>query len=95
MFSHLLESILFTFKAAAVFFRFLWLGSIAVSDWLKGFPLVNKWYYSFLLPKILIVIVGSLVTSIPLWALILVSFLPAPIIGPLFFVAFILALAHF
>lgn len=95
MFSQLKESIIFTFKVAGVFFKFFWLGIVAISGWLKEFPLINKWYYSFLLPKALIVIVGLLVTSIPLWLLIPLSFVPLPIIAPIFFVAFIFALAHF
>lgn len=95
MFSHLKESTTFTWKAVATFFTFFWFGIVAVSGWLKEFPLINKWYYSFLLPKALIVIVGLLVTPIPLWLLVPLSFVPLPIIAPIFFVAFILALAHF
>lgn len=95
MFFHLKEAVIFTWRAVATFFKFFFFGIIALSDWLKEFPFINKWYYSFLLPKALIILVGYLVTSIPLWLLILLSFLPLPVIAPLFFVAFIFALAHF
>lgn len=95
MFYHLKEAVIFTWSSVTTFFRFFWLGMLALAEWLKEFPLIDKWYYSFLLPKAIIILVGYLVTSIPLWLLVLISFLPIGTIAPLFFVAFILALAHF
>jgi len=95
MFSHLKESAIFTFKAMASFFNALTFGVVALSDWLKGFAPVNDWFFVFLLPKLLIVLIGLLVTSIPLWVLVLVSFLPLQIIVPVFFVAFIIMFKQF
>ncbi len=95
MFSNLKESTLWTLAFFAIFFRYLWLGIIALSDWLKGFALVDKWFFTFFLTKVAIVLVGLLMTPIPLWILLGVSFLPLPVILSIFFVAFIVMFKQF
>jgi hypothetical protein len=93
MFYHLKEATLFTWKATATFFRFFWFGLVILLHWLRGFSFFNE-AYAFLVPKLLIIVVGLLVTNIPLWLLIPISFLPIAVVGPVFFVAFVVALAH-
>lgn len=92
--SHIRESVVFTWITVAVFFRYLWFCVIVLTDWLRGFSLVDKWVYVFFLPKVLVVVVGLLVTNIPLWLLIPFAFLPVQVVGPIFFIAFIVALAR-
>lgn len=81
--------------AVKSFFKFAWYGIIAVSDWLKGFALVNEWVFTFFLPKLAIVLIGLLVTPLPLWVLVILSFLPLGLTSALIFVAFIVAFLHF
>lgn len=81
--------------AATNFFKFLWYGVIALSDWLKGFALVDEWMFTFFLPKLFIVLIGLLVTPLPLWLLVLLSFLPLGLTSGLIFLAFVLAFLHF
>jgi hypothetical protein len=94
MFSILKESALWTFLIFKRFFQGVWFGIIALTEWLKGFSFIDQWFFTFLLPKLAIIFIGSLSTHIPLWILLIVSFMPIPIVGPLFFVAFIVMLAH-
>jgi hypothetical protein len=89
MLQNLKESTVFTFSLVVVFFRFFWFAIIALTDWLKGFAFINTWVFSFLLPKIGIIFIGHLITSLPWWLLVLLSFAPPGIVGAIFFVAFI------
>jgi hypothetical protein len=90
MLRNLFESFLFACKAIGAFFNILAFGVTALSDWSRGFAPVNKWFFVFFLPKMMIVAIGLIVTSIPWWILIGLSFLPTRVIGPIFFIAFII-----
>ncbi|MEZ0209137.1 MAG: hypothetical protein ACAH17_03105 [Candidatus Paceibacterota bacterium] len=94
MFSVLKDSTVWVFFALVSFCQAIWFGGIALTEWLQGFAFVDEWLLTFLLPKIAVVLLGLWVTSIPLWALLLISFLPIGIVAPLFFIAFIVMLAH-
>lgn len=95
MFSHLKESTSVLASGIKVFCTFFFFGVVALSDWLKGFALINQWIFVFLIPKILVIAIGYLVTPFPLWFLVPLSFLPIRILLPIFFLAFIFALARF
>lgn len=94
MLHHVKESTVFTFGLVRTFFKFLWYGMVALSDWLKGFTLINEWVFVFFLPKLFIVLIGLLVTPLPLWVLIPLSFAPPGAVGGVFFIAFIMAFAQ-
>jgi hypothetical protein len=94
MFSYLRESTAWTFALFGRFLFIVWFGMIALTEWLKGFALVDKWFFTVFLGKVVIILVGMLMTSIPLWILFLISFLPVSVIGPLFFIAFIVMLSQ-
>lgn len=89
MLRNLFESFIWVCKAVYLFFYSITLGFRGIFEWLGGFAPVNAWFFKFFLPKLAIVVVGLLVTQIPLWILIILSFLPPGIVGPTFFVAFI------
>lgn len=83
------------FTLVGIIFNFFFYAIVALIDWLKVFPLIDKWFTSFFLPKVVVVVVGLLVTPIPLIWLLIISFLPPGIVFSVFFVAFIYAFAHF
>lgn len=95
MLSHLKEATVFALKAIATFFRFFWFGIIALTDWLKGFAVINEWVFGFLLPKVLIVLIGMLMTPLSLPVLILISFLPRGAAYAIIFLAFIFSFMQF
>lgn len=94
MFSTLKESAVWTLLLFLRFFQIIWFFIIALSDWMKGFALVDKWFFTFFLTKVAVVLIGLLVTPFPLWVLIPLSFLPPPILMTVFFVTLIAVLAH-
>lgn len=95
MFSHLKEATIFTLALIAGFFRLLWFVIVALSDWLKGFASVDTWFFKFFLVKVVIILIGLIMTPFPFWVLVFLSFLPPPILAPLFFITLIIMLAHF
>lgn len=95
MLSRLFEATFFTLKGVAVFFKFFWFGIIALTVWLESLAVVNKWLFIFLLPKIVIVLVGMVMTPIPLLVLVLISFLPAGAAYGIIFLAFLFSFMQF
>jgi hypothetical protein len=95
MFSNLKESTLWTFALFGTFLAYLWFGTIALTDWMKGFALVDKWFFTFFLTKVGVALIGLLMTPFPLWLLIAISFLPLPVVLPIFFIAFIVMFKQF
>jgi hypothetical protein len=90
MFRNLFESFIYVCKVIVLIFRTITFGIVALAEWLGGFTLVDAWFFKFFLPKVMIVLIGMLVTPMPWWIIIFISFLPVRIIGPVFFVAFII-----
>lgn len=92
-FIHVQESVRTTWRELSAFFRYAWLVCIVLFNWSKEFSSVGS-AYSFFLPKILVISIGTFMTSIPFLFLLPVAFLPLRIVAPVLFVAFIIMFAH-
>lgn len=95
MFSYPKESIGVVASGIKVFCTFFFFGLAALMDWLKGFSLINQWVFIFLVPKLIIISIGYVITPFPLWFLVVISFVSMRIVSVLFFLAFIYMFAHF
>lgn len=87
-YSHIKTAAKSTWKEVAAFFIYLWLMLVVIFNWSKGFSPVGR-TYSFLIPKLIIVAMGALVTGIPFLLLVPIAFLPVGLVVPIFFAAFI------
>lgn len=56
---------------------------------MKGFAIVNKWFFKVFLSKVAIVLIGLTMTPLSVWVLVGLSFLPVPVVMPVFFILFI------
>lgn len=68
---------------------------MAVVVWLRGFAAIDTWVFKFFLLKVFLIMIGMLVTPLPLWVLVLLSFAPPGIVGGIYFLAFLYAFMHF
>jgi hypothetical protein len=94
MFTTLKDVVLWTLALFGRLLYYLWFGVYALSDWLKGFALVEKWFFTFFLSKVMIILLGLLMTHIPLWILVPLSFLSPRVVLPVYFVSFIYMLSQ-
>lgn len=91
MLSHLKEAFFWTLKLFARTGSTIGFIFSALWDWLKGFSAVAS-ASSFLVPKLLLVLVGKIFTPFPIWLLVFLSFAPPGPVYVVFFVAFIAVL---
>lgn len=92
-FIHIQESVRMTWRDLSVFFRYVWLICIILFNWSKEFSSVGS-AYNFFLPKILVVTIGTFMTSIPFLFLLPLAFLPLRIVAPVLFVSFVILFVH-
>ena len=71
---------------------FTWLVVQALIEWLKGFAFVMSTFQRFA-PPLGIILLGSLITELPFWALCIAALLPIGFVLPVFVVLFIAMLA--
>lgn len=86
--SHIRKSAADTWKEVSTFFTFLWFGLFILFNWSKEFATINA-AYSFLIPKMIVILIGALVTGIPFLLLVPIAFLPTRVVAPIFFVGFV------
>lgn len=95
MLVHIKDATIYTWKGVVIFFLFFRYIIIALSGWLREFAFIDTWIFKFFLLKLGVIILGQVLTPIPLWVLILLSFAPPGVIGGVYFIAFLYAFVHF
>lgn len=70
----------------------IWLNLYALGKWLEIFSTM-KTLWKYLLPLVLVIVVGSIMTPFPLLVLVVLSFVPMQYVIPIIYVAFIVMMA--
>lgn len=73
----------------------LGLAWVALFEWLKLFPSVDKWLFGWLVPRLGLVLLGALATPLPPWVLVVLMFVPPGVFAMIIFFAFLGAFIHF
>lgn len=64
-------------------------------EWLRLFPLVDKWLFTWIAPRAGLVLLGSLITPLPIVVLVLLMFIPPGLFAGVVFLSFMGALTRF
>jgi hypothetical protein len=91
MMKHVWEATVYASKKVALIFRALFLFYVALHDWAMRFSDVKS-VSSFIVPRIAAFIVGMLITPFPLWAVLVLSFLPTPAVGMIYIFSILVVL---